>query len=478
MKRHANTPLINALKDYISEGKTIMHMPGHKQGKGFDDAFINNIAKYDLTELPGLDNFHKPEGAIFESMKALEKAFGSKKSFFLVNGSTSGIHAGILSCCRRGDKLLVNRNCHISVIHALVLFGIEPVFVMPEYMEEYNLTLPSDFSTWEKALAENPDVKGALVTTPDYYGICQPLSELSDLLHQRGKILLVDEAHGAHFAFSKKLPETALEQGADICIQSFHKTLPSFTQAAVLHIGGTRIDPEKVCRAISMITTTSPSYIVMASMDYARDLLERNGDAVYGNLISLLDGMKVKLSEMKNLRVIPDKINNLRRDPTRIVIDTTLTDITGYELYNILYNEYRIAAEMCDTYHVVFIVTMADTADDIENITKALLSIDRRVNKRHARTSFRLPFGAGKCNIPDLHDFLDSSEEIPLINAEGYICAEVVTPYPPGIPVLCPGEVITGEHIHYLTGLIKSGGSIHGLGTDENGIKTVRIINR
>lgn len=476
MNRYTNTPLINALNNFIKEDRIIMHMPGHKRGKGFDDDFKSNIINFDLTELPGLDNFHKPEGVILESLEVLKKAFGSLKSFFLVNGSTSGIHASILSCFKRGDKVLVNRNCHISVIHALILFGIKPVFVMPDYLEEYNLSLPPDLNSWKKALNENPDAKGALVTTPDYYGICQPLSELSALLHEGEKILLVDEAHGAHFAFSEKLPETALEQGADICIQSFHKTLPALTQAAVLHIGSKRIDPEKVRRAISMITTTSPSYIVMASMDYARDFAERNGAGAYENLINLLNGMKNKLTGMKNLRVVPDKINGFKRDPTRIVVDTSLTDITGYELYNLLYNEYGIAAEMCDTFHVVFILTMADTLEDIERLSQALLKIDRKINKISRKISFNLPFGIGKCDIPDLHHYLNSSAEIPLINAEGCISAGVVTPYPPGIAVLCPGESITREHIDYLTELIEAGQDIHGLGTDENGNKTVRII--
>ena len=217
MNRYKNTPLIKALNNFISEERIIMHMPGHKQGKGFDAGFTKNLLKFDLTELSGLDNFHKPEGVILESMEALEKAFGSLKSYFLVNGSTSGIHASILSCFERGDKVLVNRNCHISVINALILFGIKPVFVMPDYMEEYSLPLPPGLNSWKKALDENPDAKGAFVTTPDYYGICQPLSELSHLLHENGKLLLVDEAHGAHFSFSRKLPETALERG-QICV--------------------------------------------------------------------------------------------------------------------------------------------------------------------------------------------------------------------------------------------------------------------
>jgi len=476
MNEYAKTPLIKALERFISDKRTIMHMPGHKQGKGFDAGFRDKIIMYDLTELPGLDNFHRPEGVIRECTAALAETFGAVKSWFLVNGSTSGIHAAFLSCFRRGDKVLVNRNCHISVINAMILFGIRPVFVMPEYSGEYNLALPPGIHSWELALNENPDAKGAFVTTPDYCGICQPLRELADLLHGRGKILLVDEAHGAHFTFSSRFPETALEQGADLCVQSFHKTLPALTQAAVLHIGSSRINPERVNRAISMLTTTSPSYIIMASMDYARDLGSRNGEAVYGRLIGFLDEMKEKLSLMKKLRIIPDTINNLKRDPTRIVIDTSLSDITGYELYNLLYSEYGIAAEMCDTSHVVFIVTMADTDEDLNIITRALLETDEKINKADEKVSFSLPFCSGKCSIPELDDFLDSSEEILLTDAGGCTSAEVVTPYPPGIPVLCPGETITSEHIYYLVKLIDLGADVHGLADDENGRKKIRII--
>ena len=204
---------------------------------------------------------------------------------------------------------------------------------------------------------------------------------MSHLLHENGKLLLVDEAHGAHFSFSRKLPETALEQGADLCIQSFHKTLPAVTQAAVLHIGSKRIDPEKVRRAVSMITTTSPSYVIMASIDYARDFAERKGAEIYEKLINILADTKGKLSAMKNLRILPDSIDNLKRDPTRIVIDTALSDISGYELYNRLFNEFGITAEMCDNSHVVFILTMADTADDINKLTQALIKIDKSINK-------------------------------------------------------------------------------------------------
>lgn len=481
MDKYENTPLIKALHNHVLQGRINMHMPGHKQGMGFSSAFQNNLLSYDLTELPGLDNYHNPTGAILKSMEACSEAFGALKSYFLVNGSTSGIHASFLSCFRKGDKVLLNRNCHISVINALILFGIEPIFVMPEYNKEYNLPIPASFDDWKNALYENPDVKGAFVTTPDYYGICQPITELSTLLHCKAKILIVDEAHGTHFPFSKLLPETALEQGADICVQSFHKTLPALTQSAVLHIGSALIDFEKVQRAISMITTTSPSYIVMSSMDYARDFAKRNGSTQYEKLLTKLDELKDQLMKMEKLRIVPDEIDGIKRDPTRIVIDTSLTDITGLELYELLYDEYGIVAEMCDTYHVVFILTMSNTSDDIAKIANAIIRIDKSIKNISSRTCYDNPplsasISSKNYSVPDLYDFLGSTRQIQLEDAEGCVSAGLVTPYPPGIPLLCPGEKITENDIQYLKKLLTSGFDVHGLITAENGSKMVRII--
>lgn len=476
MKKCAGTPLIQALNEYISDGRTIMHMPGHKGGKAFNEDFKNNAILYDLTELPGLDNFHEPDGVIQKSMKACSKAFGSLKSYYLVNGSTSGIHAMLLSTLKKGDKLLVDRNCHISVINGLILFGIEPVFVMPEYSKSFNMLLPAGTDAWEKAISDNPDVKGAFVTTPDYYGFCQPLYQLSNLLHDKGKLLLVDEAHGAHFVFSPKLPKTALEQGADLCVQSFHKTLPALTQTAVLHIGSKRIDPKKVQRVVSMLTTTSPSYTIMASADYARDFTERTGSEMYDKLIDLLSKLKNELAEMKNLRVVPDNISGFKRDPTRIVIDTSYCNISGYELYEQLFNDYGISAEMSDRYHVVFILTMADNIDDIKSLKNALIHVDKICMRTTEKSCLSIPFSSNKCSIPDLFDYLDFSGEIPLEHAQGYVSAGMVTPYPPGIPILCPGEEITKEHIQYLNNI--SGSYIRGFVTDGTNNKLVKVLKQ
>lgn len=474
MKKQEN-PLVNALEAYTAQNKIRMHMPGHKGGRLFSKPFCRSILRYDVTEIPGMDNFHHPKGILSESMNACARAFGAIKSYFLVNGSTSGIHAMLAAALNRGDKLLVSRNCHISVIHGLILFGVQPVYVMPQYDEDWHLVLPSDINVWKKAIEENPDAKGALVTSPDYYGLCTEMKELALFLHQRDKFILVDEAHGAHFAFSDILPETALQQGVDLCVQSIHKTMPALTQAALLHIGSNRIPADRVERAVSMLTTTSPSYMIMASMDYARGFAEYEGEDRYRRLFYQLHQMKQELLKMKKLRLVPDEFLCFKRDATRIVVDTFFSDITGYEMSERLAEEYDIMAEMADEFHVVLILTLVDTEKEINALITALQDLDNKIK-----------VGSGEQNLtrfdaeplpyimPELSDYLQSSMYISLDSACGYTSASLVTPYPPGVPVLCPGEKITENIIEHICRLMSLGCDVQGI--TENTIRVMPMI--
>jgi len=463
MKKQELFPLISALEEIIEKNKIMMHMPGHKGGKGFSESFRDNLLRFDLTELPGLDNLHRPSGVIDKSMDACAKTFGAIKSFFLLNGSTSGIHAMLLSSFNKGDRVLVSRNCHYSVINGLILFGIQPVFVMPRYNEEWQLVIPASTEDWEKALHKNPDVKGAIVTSPDYYGLCAPVSELSDIMHASGKLLLVDEAHGAHFIFSRKLPAAALSVGADISVQSFHKTLPSLTQAAVLHIGSRRIDSRKVQKAVSMLTTTSPSYMIMASIEYARDLAGMEGEKRYRGLLDRLELMKKEMLAMEKLRLVPDRLDGCERDPTRIVVNTVKSDISGFGLARILSSECGIYAEMADEYNVVFITSTFDGEKEINELQQSIAGIDKKVERRKRGICSEKLLFTGECTIPDPRSYLECGVNVPINESEGYKSASIVTPYPPGIPVLCPGETILKEHIDCLCRLYNAGKDIHGL---------------
>ncbi len=475
MSKH-DKPLLSALDKYTAKDRIIMHMPGHKGGKLFSEKFREQILQYDLTELPGLDNFHRAKGILAESMKACARVFGARETFFLVNGSTSGIHAMLAACLNPGDKLLVMRNCHISVINALILFGIQPVFIMPRYDEEWQMSIPAGIESWQKALKNYPEVKGALVTSPDYYGVCTPLQQLASLLHEEDKLLLVDEAHGAHFAFSGLLPQTALQQGADVCVQSLHKTMPALTQTALLHLGTSRISADRIKRSISILTTTSPSYMLMASIDYARDYAERQGAEMYETLVNTLKTMKSELAGLKNLRLVPDGIQGLCRDATRIVVDTSQTTCSGYQFSSILHAEYGIIAEMADETHVVLIITPADTQKEIGVLKKALLELDQKMMPTSKKTGIR-PFDDQPlhCQLPSLSDYLGKAVHIPLESSAGFISASMVTPYPPGVPVICPGETITESIITQIQMLIRNGCQVHGL-AENTGL--IRVMDR
>ncbi len=469
MKKKVEPPLINALESYKASGKIKMHMPGHKGGQGFPKWFSENLSRYDLTEIPGLDNLHSPEDVLKISMKKCAKTFGALKSLYLVNGSTSGIHAMLISAFNKGDRVLVQRDCHQSVINGLILFGMQPVFIMPGYDGFWNVKTPADMDIWEKVVTDNPDIKGAIVTTPDYFGLCTPLTELADFLHEKGKLLLVDEAHGAHFAFSPKLPPTALEQGADLTVQSFHKTLPALTQAAALHIGSAIISENRVKLAVSMLTTTSPSYPIMASMEYASEFVRNEGFARYDELIKMLDEIKTRLSEMKKLRLLSDELHGIKRDPTRIVVDTYNSDLSGYELYRRLNTEYGIVAEMADEGHVVFIVTTSDKRQDLVHLQNSLIELDQSLKPNICKSSFSFwSIKPEKYVMPELSIYLGERKDILLSCSEGYKSAGMITPYPPGIPFLCPGETITKEHIQILNSMLMQKVEIHGLPATED----------
>lgn len=469
MVKKNETPLIYALEAYRNDGKIQMHMPGHKGGQDFPQWFIENFVKYDLTEIPGLDNLHNPESVIKKSMDKCSEVFGARKSFYLVNGSTSGIHAMLMSALEKGDKLLVQRDCHQSVINGLILFGIQPIFIMPEYNEAWHVKTPASLAVWEKAVLENPGIKGALITSPDYFGFCSPLEDLSDMMHKKGKILLVDEAHGAHFVFSKDLPLTALEQGADLCVQSLHKTLPALTQAAILHIGNTNVPENRIKLAVSMLTTTSPSYPIMASMEYAVDFAQKEGASRYGKLINMLNDIKSELNKMRKLKLFPDEMEGVKRDPTRIVIYTSYADLSGYELYKMLDEEYGVVAEMADESHVVFITTTADKKKDLEYLKNSLLALEQKLKASESQKNvFSLwPIQPGKCIMPELSIYLKECRDVLLNCSEGLVSARMITPYPPGIPLLCPGEIITKEHIHIIGRMLMHKVEVHGLVSAE-----------
>ncbi|MCX7923789.1 MAG: aminotransferase class I/II-fold pyridoxal phosphate-dependent enzyme [Clostridia bacterium] len=466
--KYQHIPIYNAVKRYSSLNPVPFHMPGHKLGRGIPERFLKDMILMDVTEIPGTDNLHFPEGPIKEAQKLASKAFEADETFFVVNGSTGGIHAMILSICRPGDKLVVSRDCHRSVINGMALAGVKPVYVKPQFDSGFGISTDITPSKIEQALDENPEAVGVLITRPNYYGICSDMGEIARVTHRRGKVLAVDEAHGAHLVFSERLPPSAMMSGADICVQSAHKTLPALTQGAYVHVKNRRVDIDRLKVNLSMLQTTSPSYILMAFLDIARAVMEESGRDLLEKLLENVEGFKKAVSNCGNLSILSqESLKSGRLDCTRVVINVRDTGKTGFQIDGILREEFNIQVEMADFYNIVCIATVADREEDFERLAFALNKIAYRfkADKPLADIFNR------SLNIPpqtiELKDVLYSRKAgVKLDEAVGKVSGSMIVPYPPGIPVICPGEIILGEAVEYIYNIVGAGGIVNGLGKD------------
>lgn len=466
-------------------------MPGHKLSKGIPHELAQDILKLDVTEIEGTDNLHYPEGIIKEAEELAAKAFGADKTFFLVNGSTCGIQAAIMSACARGQKIIIGRDSHKSVVAGLILSGAEPVFAYPEYICEFGITGAITAKSIEKLLCQHPDAVAVLITRPNYYGICSNIEEISSLVHSHNKLLIVDEAHGAHLVFNEKLPPSAIKHGADICIQSAHKTLPALTQGAYLHVKGSRVDINRLKLNLSMLQTSSPSYILMSYLDIARELMERDGAQKLEQLIDEIQWFKKELEGYPKYRVL----SSIMHDPTRLVINISKLGISGYYAEKLLRESFKTQVEMADYENLVFITTTADNHETFSALLDAMKGLLNIIDHKEITDNLYMNSNIIKKYYKELHNsvtnnlvdadkvtkmgeavvsdintggvpyeaYMAQKEEIPVEESCTRICAEVITPYPPGIPVLYPGEIIKEEHIQYIIAIIEAGGMINGI---------------
>lgn len=447
-------------------------MPGHKLGKGIPKSFLENLPLLDLTEIPGTDNLHFPEGAIHEAQELAAAAFHADKTFFLVNGSTTGIHAAIMSVCKPGDVLIAARNCHKSVINGMMIAGVSPVYIKPQFNGCFGIPGAVEPNRVKEALEQNPGAAGVLVTSPTYHGICSDIKGIAKIVHSFGKILIVDEAHGAHLNFHDSLPPCAMDSGADICVQSAHKTLPALTQGAYLHINSGRVDVEKIASNLRLLQTSSPSYIIMAFLDIARAIMGRDGKVLLEKLFDNIGWFKRMVKSIgagSGVSILNDEdIKEGRLDWTRIVVNFKNAGITGFEADKALRREYNIQVEMSDFYNIVCIGTVADRRENFEKLYGALSRIVPRLGS--FRPLAQMPVkdpGIPKQAI-ELKDVMHrSGKMLKLSEAPGLVSKEMIVPYPPGIPVICPGEIVTGAAIEYIQGIINYGGVVNGLVNNE-----------
>ncbi|WHH57073.1 aminotransferase class I/II-fold pyridoxal phosphate-dependent enzyme [Petroclostridium sp. X23] len=471
-----NTPLYNALKTYSKKRKIPFHMPGHKLGKGIADRFKGEIFNIDLTELRETDDLHAPEGPIKEAQRLAAKAFGAWHTFFLVNGSTCGIQTMVAGICNPGDVLIVDRNCHSSVIHALILCGVSPYYIYPEYIPKLGVAGGMNPQRVEEALKRYPQAKGVFITCPTYYGICSDMKTIANIVHRYNKVLMVDEAHGAHFCFHPGLPLGALRSGADMCVQSAHKTLPALTQSALLHVNSDRIDLHRIKKCLKMFQTSSPSFVLMAYLDAARSIMECNGNELLSDLIRWCQQARESINQSKQLYCLGSELAGSHQiqsvDCTRMVVNVCNTGLSGYQVERELYTFGDIQVEMSDMNNILCIPSPGNSEEQLMALVHSLKAIiSDIVVENNARVVGK--YCDSQYSMSPAHAFYSESKVVNLRDAVGEVCSDMITCYPPGIPVLCPGEMISGDIAEYILCVKNAGGKVTGM-ADERNIRVIK----
>jgi len=450
----STTPLFDALLKYRQVIKSSLHVPGHKMGQWVDDEWRHQIGPsalaMDLTEAPGLDDLHSPRGVIAEAQQLAAQAFGAGASHFLVGGSTAGLHALILSTAAQGQKVLVPRHSHRSVVGALILSGASPEWVRPKFHDYLDLVVDVDLGSFGEGL---PSVDVVIGLYPTYFGFTGSLPLQIQMAHSLGIPVIVDEAHGAHFAFHPGLPTTALDLGADAVVQSLHKTGGSLTQSSICHLHrSSRISSDRVSDMLRLVQTTSPSYLLMASLDTARRELAVNGSTAWQKIISLRETIVSRISAVRGLCVEPVD------DPCKLLIDVRERRITGFQAADHLWNN-GVAVEASGLTYVLAVLTPGDSDTSMDYLIRALHTLPAGMNAPQW-APIEPPWPDTLVSPRDA--YLGKKESVPLTRAVGRIVAEMVAPYPPGIPVVVPGERLSSDVIDYLQQAVLAGHHLQG----------------
>ena len=482
-------PLLDCLQITARSPRAAFHTPGHKQGQGAPAALVELLGhealRADLPELPELDNLFAPEGVIGQAQALAAAAFGAEQTWFLANGSTCGLEAAVLATCNPGEKLILPRNAHQSVWSALVLSGALPVWVEPDIDPVWGIAHCLTPAKLQMALVAHPDAKAVLVVSPTYHGICGDLTAIAALTHRHGLPLLVDEAHGAHFAFHSELPPSALSTGADLTVQSIHKTLSALTQAAMLHVQGARIDRLRLSCALRLLQSTSPNYLLLASLDAARRQMALEGEALLGETLRQTAAAKRQISQIPGLSLLEliQAPGCKALDPLRLTVGVGGLGITGFAADEILHQRLRVTAELPALHSLTFIVTSGNTAHDLNQLVQALRQLAAENSAPDSRLESASPSDAFTAFLtPDLavlpvlsprDAFFAAKLTLPIDQVIGQLSAELVCPYPPGIPILFPGEVITQDVILSLHQILANGGTLVGCADSNLGSLSV-----
>lgn len=472
--------LYEKLTAYAKEDNYPFHMPGHKKNTELLPA--GNPVEIDITEIDGFDNLHDAHGILKDAMERCARMYGADRSFFLVNGSTCGLLSGIAACVKRGDRVLVARNCHKSVYHAIAVNDLTPVYLYPEE-DEYGLSCGIPPETVERMLELYPDARLVILVSPTYEGIVSDIAEAARIIHKRNIPLLVDEAHGAHFGFHPGFPETAVRKGADLVIQSVHKTLPAFTQSALLHKKGMLVPDDRLRDWLSVYQSSSPSYLLMAGTDRCMDIIEKDGKKYFSQLNRILEQFYKRAEALKHIRVRPasgqerqhrtahntNLTNIYDIDKSKIILSLRNTSVTGTEFYAILKQKYRLIPEMAAADYVLLMGGLGDVWTGYDRLWEALAAED----------ALLAPVSGGKIDeaphcvqqpvmaVRPSEAFGQAAEDCCLEEATGRTAAGCICPYPPGIPIAAPGERIGRETVEEIRRLIRLGIHMTGVSPEQ-----------
>ncbi|MGB3612931.1 MAG: aminotransferase class I/II-fold pyridoxal phosphate-dependent enzyme [Elainellaceae cyanobacterium] len=458
-----NIPLLRALREASDRSHAAFYTPGHKGGAGspLRSWWGKNVLAADLPELPELDNLFSPNGPIKEAQALAAMTFGAAETWFLTNGSTAGVIAAMLATCNPGDRIILPRNIHQSVVSGLILSGALPVFVSPIYSPQWDLALGVSPEAIAAALKQAPDAKAILVVSPTYYGTCSDLEAIAHIAHAQGVPLLVDEAHGAHFVAHPALPPTALEAGADVAVQSTHKTLSSLTQSAMVHRQGDRVSTSRLAQALQLVQSTSPNYLLLASLDAARQQLAAEGNALLSETLALSAMARESLGQLPRLQILtPTAAAPFALDLTRLTVDVSGLGLTGFEADEWLHAQ-GVTAELPESRSLTFVLSLGNCAADIERLTIGFAQlVDKASSSKNIPVQVELPLPTLGCSPRKA--FFAEGEAVSASAAVGRISKATISPYPPGIPALLPGEVISAEILAHLRAIAASGGVITG----------------
>ncbi|MDR0985310.1 MAG: aminotransferase class I/II-fold pyridoxal phosphate-dependent enzyme [Endomicrobium sp.] len=452
-------PIFDVLLSHAKRNVISLHCPGHKNGRSIDrklKEYTNEeVYKFDVTVFDEVDSLHDPVSSIKKSQELMAQAYGVKNSIFLVNGTSIGNMAMLLSACDSGDSVILSRNSHKSVIAGIILSGVWPIWIQPKIDQDLDLIFNSTYEQIKDSLDKYPETKAVFITSPTYNGIVTDLKKIIDLCHKRGKIVMVDEAHGGHLIFNKKLPISATSAGADLCVQSTHKVLSALSQGSVLHFNSNLLDFNKVKKIVSMLQTTSPNYLILASIDLARRQAFLYGEKKFNNIINIAeyarDYINKHIKQMQCFTRNTIKKLGFDLDVTKLTINVTKMGLSGYEIENILSNKYNIQLDYADMFNLIAILGEGTIKKDLEIFVRTLKDISKKYPGLQKNWTLKIPSLATEMVMKPREVFLsDKIKKISLKKAVGHVAAQVLTPYPPGIPIIIPGERITKEICEYL----------------------------